>query len=133
MEKKIILFYDGECNFCNQTVQWIIKRNRTNSIYFAPTQGDFAKQLLVDQLKVDDSIDSLIVYKHNKLYIYSEGALQLAKELDGAWKLLVVLKVVPKFIRDWCYKGFAKRRYKWFGHASTCQIPTPEIRKRFID
>lgn len=133
MSNKIILFYDGECNFCNNTVQWIIKRNNSQTISFASLQGEFAKQLLIDTLNFDESIDSLIVYKENKLFIFSEAALQLANELDGAWKLLILLKVIPKFIRDWAYKGFAKRRYKWFGQANTCQLPTPEIRKRFID
>lgn len=133
MTKPIILFYDGECSFCNKTVQWVIKRNPTASVYFASLQGETAQSLLYEQHQLNKSIDSLILYKNDRLYLYSDAALELVKEFNMFWKLLYVLKIIPTFIRNGVYKGFAKRRYKWFGTADVCQLPAPHIRKRFID
>lgn len=133
MKQSTILFYDGECSFCNKTVNWVIKRNKKANLFFAPLQGETAKALLYNKLHVNHTIDSLILYENEKVYIYSDAALNVAKHLDGMWKLTYSFRIIPTFIRNTFYKGFAKRRYKWFGKEEMCQIPDSQTRKRFLD
>jgi predicted DCC family thiol-disulfide oxidoreductase YuxK len=57
----------------------------------------------------------------------------MLKHLGGAWALLYVFIVVPKFIRDAVYNLVARNRYKWFGKKNECWLPGPEWKARFLD
>jgi len=128
---KLVLF-DGVCNLCNSSIQFIIKHDRAAKFKFAPLQSPLAAQHLAD-LKVGNTpISSIIYIENDAVYQKSTAALKIAKHLDGAWPLLYAFMIVPKFIRDRVYDFIAKNRYKWFGKTEACWIPTPELRARFL-
>ena len=68
----------------------------------------------------------------DKAYTHSAAALKIVRRLPSPWPLLYAFIVVPKSIRDWAYKLFAKYRYRLFGRQDQCMIPTPEVRARFL-
>ncbi len=127
---KIILF-DGECNFCDYSVQFIIKRDKKSLYKFTSIQSDIGQKIL-SNYNVDNNINSFILIENNKCYFKSSAALRVCKNLSGAWKLLYILLVLPKKFRDFFYNIIAKNRYKWFGKKDSCMLPSPEIRKRFL-
>lgn len=127
----IVVLFDGECNFCDQSVQFIIKRDPRASIKFASLQSDIGKELLKKHNVVND-IDSFVLIEDKNCYFKSSAALRVCKNLKGGWKILYVLLVVPKPIRDFFYGIIAKNRYKWFGKKDSCMLPSPEERKRFL-
>ncbi|WP_163971085.1 thiol-disulfide oxidoreductase DCC family protein [Oceanobacillus halotolerans] len=127
---KIILF-DGECNFCDQSVQFIIKRDPKGYFKFASLQSDVGKKLLKKH-HVPENIDSFVLIDDDNCYVQSSAALRVCKHLKGTWKIPFILLIVPKPIRDFFYKIIAANRYKWFGTKKSCMIPTPEERKRFL-
>ena len=129
--RRIILF-DGVCNFCNSSVQFIIKRDTKGLFKFSSLQSQIGEQLL-DENKIPNNLDSFIYLEGDKVYDRSTAVLKVCKGLKGLWKLLYVFIVVPKPIRDMVYSYFAKNRYKWFGKRDACMIPTPEQRERFLD
>lgn len=127
-----IILFDGVCNFCNGSVNFIIERDTENYFKFAPLQSDIA-QTLLEKHKIDKaSTDSVILIENGTAYTHSTAALRVARRLDGAWSLFYVFIAVPKFIRDFFYKLFAKYRYRLFGKTEACMMPTPEIRGKFI-
>ena len=129
---KLVLF-DGVCNLCNSSIQFIIKHDRAAKFKFAPLQSPLAAQHLAD-LKVGNTpISSIIYIENDEVYQKSTAALKIAKHLDGAWPLLYAFIIVPKFIRDRVYDFIAKNRYKWFGKTEACWLPTPELKARFLD
>ncbi|MBP2005105.1 thiol-disulfide oxidoreductase DCC family protein [Halobacillus andaensis] len=128
--KRVILF-DGECNFCDQSVQFIIKRDPKASFAFASLQSEKGKELLRKHHAPED-IDSLVLIEHNRCYVQSSAALRICKHLKGAWKLPYVLLLMPKPLRDFVYSILANNRYKWFGKNESCRLPSPEERKRFL-
>jgi len=131
MTDQIILF-DGVCNLCNGSVQFVIQRDPKGRFNFAALQSDAAKQLLKDyQLPVSD-LYSIILIKKGKVYQRSSAALEIARGLSGLWPLLYVFVVIPRFIRDGIYNWIAKNRYRWFGQKEECMIPTPELKSRFL-
>jgi predicted DCC family thiol-disulfide oxidoreductase YuxK len=69
---------------------------------------------------------------NNKVFTRSNAALEIARDLDGLWKVLYIFKIFPKFIRDWIYNFIAKKRYKWFGKKESCMMPTEDIKARFL-
>lgn len=127
-----IILFDGVCNFCNGSVNFIIERDSKNYFKFAPLQSESAQKLLDEHGINKAETDSVILIEDGKAYTYSTAALKVAQKLDGAWSWFYAFIIVPKPIRDFFYKLFAKYRYKLFGKQDACMMPTPEIRARFL-
>ena len=126
-----IVLFDGHCNFCSSSVQFIMKRDKDAYFQFASLQSEVGQQLL-QQYHISSSIDSVVVISDNKAYVESAAALQIARHLDGAWRMLAILSLIPAFIRDPLYRLFAKNRYRLFGQQEACMLPTQEQRQRFL-
>jgi predicted DCC family thiol-disulfide oxidoreductase YuxK len=127
-----IILFDGICNLCNSSVQFIIKRDPTGYFKFASLQSETGQRLL-KQYGVSKQIDSLILIEKQKVYIKSSAALRICRKLDGFWKYLTILRVLPPFFRNFLYDVVAKNRYHWFGKRDSCMLPTAELKKRFLD
>ncbi|SFD69730.1 Predicted thiol-disulfide oxidoreductase YuxK, DCC family [Algibacter lectus] len=132
-QKKLILF-DGVCNLCNSSVQYVIKRDKKEQFLFTALQSDTGKQIL-NQYKIDTAkIDSILLYTPEKGINYkSTAALKVATSLGFPVNLMAIFFIVPTFIRNWVYDFIAKNRYKWYGKKESCMIPTPELKNRFLD
>lgn len=132
-DKKIILF-DGVCNLCNSSIQFVIKHDKKNHYKFAALQSDVAKMLLNERGIDSSQIDSIVLIDPNTAYyIKSSAALEIGKSFGGGWRLLSIFEWVPRPIRDWIYDLIAKNRYSWFGKQNDCMIPTPELKAKFLD
>jgi predicted DCC family thiol-disulfide oxidoreductase YuxK len=127
-----VILFDGVCNFCNGSVNFIIERDRAGYFKFAPLQSEIGEKLLREN-GIDKTVtDSVILVEDGKAYTHSTAALRVARKLDGAWKWFYGFRFVPAFIRDAFYKLFAKYRYKLFGKKDECMLPTPDVRARFL-
>jgi predicted DCC family thiol-disulfide oxidoreductase YuxK len=126
-----IVLFDGVCNFCNSSINFIIKRDRKGYFKFAPLQSEIAQKLVGDKTK--SMPESVILIESGHTYDRSSAALRIAKKLDGFWPVLYIFTIVPKPIRDAIYNLIGRNRYKWFGKTEACMIPTPEVRSRFLD
>ncbi|MFT7035507.1 MAG: putative DCC family thiol-disulfide oxidoreductase YuxK [Cyclobacteriaceae bacterium] len=128
-----VVFYDGVCNFCNSSVKFIIKHERNDELKFAALQSNLAQKFLTQHnLKLID-FDGIIYIVGDKLCVKSRAAFEIAGFLNAPWHFISIFKYLPKFITDFFYDLIAKNRYKIFGRSDTCIIPSPEIRKRFLD
>lgn len=76
---------------------------------------------------------TFVLIADGRAYVRSDAAIRVARYLRGAWKLLSMVKIVPRPIRDYAYDVVARNRHRWFGRHDACLVPTPELRKRFID
>ena len=130
-EKPIILF-DGVCNFCNSSVDFVIARDPKGIFRLGALQSEEAKPYL-EKYEIDpDDLSSMALIEDGKLYRRSTAALRIARRLKQPWPLLYVLIVIPPFVRDFVYNWIAKNRYKWFGKMESCRMPTDELRERFL-
>jgi predicted DCC family thiol-disulfide oxidoreductase YuxK len=127
-----IVLFDGVCKFCNGSVNFIIDQDVNKRIRFAPLQSEIAQALLRRFGLPATDFDTMILVEHGRAYARSAAALRIAGILGGWWSLLVVLFAVPPFLRDGAYDLLAVNRYRWFGKAETCRVPTPELRERFL-
>jgi len=130
--KKIVLF-DGVCNLCSNSVQFILKRDKKNQFLFGSLQGNYGQQMLAKYQLPATEFNSFMLIEGETLYTRSSGALRMLKHLGGAWSLLYAFIVIPKFIRDSVYNLLAKNRYKWFGKKNECWLPRPEWKEKFLD
>ena len=127
-----VLFFDGVCNLCNGTVQWILRHDTKKTIVFAALQSQAAQSKL-EPFGIDTTkLESMIFLENGVVYSRSDAVLRLARALGAPWSWAFGLSVVPKFIRDAAYKFLAKNRYAWFGRQVSCMMPTPELKKRFL-
>ena len=131
-EDNTIILFDGVCNFCDRSVNYIIENDSEKQFKFAPLQSETAEKLIKKYGINRDTTDSVILIENKRVYSYSTAVLRVAKNLGGIRGLVYGFIVVPKFIRDFFYKLFAKYRYRLFGKKDTCMIPTPEIQERFL-
>jgi predicted DCC family thiol-disulfide oxidoreductase YuxK len=132
-ENSIVLF-DGVCNLCEMTVQFIIRRDRAGHFRFASLQSPVAQRLLEHAGYPYDALSSVLLLSHGKLYRKSRAALQICKRLDGLWPAVYyAFAWVPAIIADVVYDYVGKRRYRWFGQKHACWLPSPELTSRFLD
>ncbi|CAM4066739.1 thiol-disulfide oxidoreductase DCC family protein [Lederbergia lenta] len=128
---KPIILFDGICNFCHSSIQFIIKRDPNAYFLFSSLQSDIGQSLL-KQNKIPFTMDSMILIENGKVYDKSSAVLRICKNLSGLWKYMYIFVIIPLPIRDLIYNIVAKNRYKWFGKKDTCILPNHEIRKRFL-
>ena len=127
-----IVLFDGICNLCNKTVQFIIHRDQKSKFRFASLQGE-AGQLLMKQIGVPAESQTIVYISDNRFYIKSTAVLRILRGLGGGWLLLFSLIIIPRFLRDLVYDIIAKRRYRYFGKRESCMIPSLEYRERFLE
>ena len=132
MNNNPIILFDGVCNLCNNSVQFVIKHDKKSKFRFAALQSDTGQALLKKYNLPKQGFDSFVLLQNEKVYLKSTAALQVAKQLDGPIKLLGGFIIVPAFIRNAVYNFIAKNRYKWFGKKHHCMIPTPTLQSRFL-
>lgn len=127
-----VILFDGVCNFCNATINFVIDHDRANRFVFAPLQSETGRQLLQTNGLDNAKLDSVVLLKNGVVYHKSDAALQIARQLDGPWPLLYVFRILPRFLRNFVYDIVARNRYRWFGRRDSCRMPSPELRQRFL-
>jgi predicted DCC family thiol-disulfide oxidoreductase YuxK len=133
-ENKDLILFDGVCNLCSSSVQYVIERDKKNKFVFAALQSDVGQQI-IKTYQIDPSkTDSILLYRKDKgVASKSTAALLAAKHLSFPTNLLYGFIIIPPFIRNWVYDFVAKNRYKWYGKKESCWIPTPDLKAKFID
>jgi len=128
---KVILF-DGFCNLCNSSVQFILKRDKKGVYRFASLQGEIGQELL-GKWGIEPEINSFVLIEENRVYVRSTAALRVCFHLKGAWIALAIFLLIPAKFRDILYNFIANHRYKWFGKQESCLLPQSEWRERFLE
>ena len=139
-----VVLFDGVCNFCDASVNFIIEHDKSGYFKFAPLQSGEGSRLANEfgfesaaapQESTESDlveIDSVILVEDGKAYTHSTAALRILKRLGAPWSWLYLFVVVPRPVRDWAYRLFARYRYRIFGRKDQCMLPSPEVRARFL-
>jgi predicted DCC family thiol-disulfide oxidoreductase YuxK len=127
-----IILFDGVCNFCNRTINIILKYDKQAYFQFAASQSNAAMGIMQELGLEENAIASVILIDQEKVYTKTDAVIQIANRLSGWPKLFRVLKFIPKSIRNFGYDLIAKNRYILFGKRPTCRIPEESIRHRFL-
>jgi predicted DCC family thiol-disulfide oxidoreductase YuxK len=131
-DKKIIIF-DGICNLCNRSVQFVIKSDKRDLYRFVPLQSSLGKDLLTYSGSADLTIDSIVLYNPpTTIYYKSEAALRIVMGLGGIYTLAKIFLWLPTTFRDAIYDYVARNRYRWYGKRESCMMPSPEVLSKFL-
>lgn len=129
-DSRPVVIFDGVCNLCNRSIDFIVRRDREGLFAIAPNEGEAARALLGD-----DAADAstIVLVEDGQRYERSTAVLRIARRLPMPWKLAYAGIVIPRPVRDLAYQLLAKNRYRWFGRRDSCRLPTPEEAARFLD
>lgn len=133
MQDNPLLLFDGVCNLCNRSVQLVIRYDKAGVFRFASLQSEAAQRALEPFGEVGPAGGSVILLYRGRLYFRSEAVLGICRILGGAWRLVLIFRIVPRGLRDRVYDWIARNRYRWFGKRDTCMVPEPGLRDRFLE
>ena len=127
-----ILLFDGVCNLCNSSVQWVIERDSAAKFRFASLQSETGQRILQEHHLPTGELNTVVLVDSGKVYTCSDVPLRIFGNLGGLWPMLKVLFIVPRPLRNAVYDWIARNRYKWFGKKEACWLPTPALKTRFL-
>ena len=128
-----IVFFDGVCNLCNRSVNFLIKNDKKGVLKFASLQSEFAKKTLPKTLLNNKDLDSILFYTEGKYYEKSNAILKLCKILGGFFYVFQFGYLLPPFLRNGLYMLIANNRYRWFGTTAQCRVPATDLKERFLE
>lgn len=128
-----VILFDGVCNLCNASVQFVIRRDPRSIFRFASLQSPVAHALLRQHGLPVDELASIVLVDDDRCYVKSDAALRIARALRWPWPLLGVFTLVPRTVRDRVYEYIARNRYRWFGKQDACSRPAPGMAHRFLE
>lgn len=137
--KQPLILFDGICNLCSTSVQFVIKQDHQELFYFAALQSQIGMEITArstaqtTEQTHSHQLDSVLLYHNGKVYKKSSAALQTLKLLGGIWSLAYLFILVPLPIRNFIYDFIGRRRYRWFGKKKQCWLPDASLNKRFLD
>jgi len=121
-EGKIIIQFDGMCILCSRTIQFIMKADRRKKFIFQTLQDSSIKE----------TFDTVVVSDGSRIYSHFDAFLKIGKELGGIYRMVVLLRIIPRRWRHSLYLWIARYRYRWFGVRKSCFVPSAEDKERFI-
>jgi len=130
MIKNPVILFDGVCNLCNGTVDFLIRKDRKRQFRFVALQSDGGEKIM-EKYNIPADSDSVILIYDGKIYYESDAALKISSLLHFPWNVAKVFRIIPLKLRNRIYKWVARNRYKWFGKSNSCRVPSPEEQKFF--
>jgi len=126
-----IILFDGECNFCNFWVNYIIKRDHKDFFRFTSLQSQIGKEYL-QKFNIRESVDTLVLIEKEEARIKSTAVLHVLKKMGGLNSIFYGFIIIPVFIRDFFYDVVARYRYSWFGKTDCEFVPNQHIKNKFL-
>jgi predicted DCC family thiol-disulfide oxidoreductase YuxK len=134
-----ILLYDGVCELCNRLVQFSLKRDVNRRLRFASLQSDFAASVLRRHGLDPSDLDTVYFVEdwgrpEEGLSVRSDAIISILRQIGGPSAVAAaLLRIVPRWLREWGYKMIACNRYHIFGKNESCFLPESKYRDRFLD
>ncbi|HEY6529925.1 MAG TPA: thiol-disulfide oxidoreductase DCC family protein [Cellvibrionaceae bacterium] len=128
-----VMIFDGTCNLCSSSVQFVLKYESSPTLYFASVQSPTGSRLMHQYGLDPTNVQTFVLIESNNVYVRSEAAMRVARHLRMPWRAVRVLDILPRTLLDWSYDLIARNRYRWFGQHDLCSIPSPSHAKRFLD
>lgn len=129
-DDKPLFVFDGVCVLCSRGAAWLMRRDKRQTFRFATAQAPLGAALYRHYGIVMD--ETYLLIDEGRAYAKSDGYLRIAAILGGWWRLALILRVIPRGLRDWAYDIVARNRYRWFGKAAYCALVPPELQKRVL-
>ncbi|MER1999901.1 MAG: DCC1-like thiol-disulfide oxidoreductase family protein [Lysinibacillus sp.] len=122
----LVLLFDDDCLVCNRSVQFLLERDG-GALMFAALQGEYGKKIVAEHGL--QHIDSVVFVENGHVYTHSTAVLRALRYVPK-WRVLSLLRIIPKSFRDIVYKYIARNRHRV--PLQQCMLLTREQRTRFL-
>lgn len=127
-----VIVFDGVCALCSRWVRFLLRVDRQERYRFAAMQGTHGRVLLRQHgLDPDDPL-SFLLLEDGRAWTDTDAIVRVLVGLGWPWRLAVVLRAVPRRLRDRAYRALARNRHRWFGRHDSCFLPSAEQARRFL-
>lgn len=131
-EEPVVIAYDGECMLCSRSIRFLAEHDFKRQLRFVTLQSRLGREM--EAAATGETLNTVVAKKRGKVFTYSDAVLEILKTIGGPWAILGTLGfVLPRALRDRAYRFIARNRYRWFGKADVCSLPSPALRERMID
>ena len=127
-----VIFYDGVCAMCNGIVKRMLRIDRGGLFYFAPLQGETARQARELHPEFPEAIETVVYLREGEVFVRSRAAALAAQQMPYPAKALSWLRFLPTWLTDFFYGLVVRSRYRVFGKYDHCPLPPAEHRARFL-
>ena len=127
-----LIVFDGVCVLCSGFVRMVVRLDRQGRFRFATAQSPFGETLFRKHGLRTDSYETSLVLIDGVAFTRLDSFVAVMSELGWPWRAMKALLLLPRPLRDWLYDRVAKSRYALFGRKDSCDIPSPELRERFL-
>jgi predicted DCC family thiol-disulfide oxidoreductase YuxK len=127
-----LVIFDGVCNLCVGSVKFILRHEARPELQFAAIQSATGSRL-VRELGFDPAdASTFVLIEGGTAFVRSDAAIRVARYLRWPWRMGSAIRMFPRPVRDWAYQLVASNRYRLFGRAESCMMPTPQLEARFV-
>jgi len=127
----VLVLFDGECNFCNRSIQFILDHEVNRSIRFAASRSRPGQAALCG-CGLGCQPGSIVVIEDGRCFTKSSATIQLARHLRKPWNLLALMVMIPTPVRDLAYDFIAANRHRISRRLPQCRVGAPGDVARFL-
>lgn len=127
-----VVLFDGVCKLCNGWARFLIRHDHPRRVRLAAVQSPEGQALLAWAGLPLDQFETLAVIRDQHYWVRSDAVFEIIAQLPAGWRPLLLLRGVPRTVRDWAYDRIARNRYRLFGKYDTCLLPDPDHEQRFL-
>jgi predicted DCC family thiol-disulfide oxidoreductase YuxK len=127
-----VILFDGVCNLCNAWVRFVFRHDPAGVFRFATQQSAVGQTMIREHAIDSPQLSSVILVDGDSVYMESTAVMEICARLSPPWSWITLARIIPRRLRDACYRFVVQHRYRWFGKTDACQLPSAELRSRFI-
>jgi predicted DCC family thiol-disulfide oxidoreductase YuxK len=127
-----VLVIDGVCAMCNGFARFVDQYNPECRFMCAQNEQTI-EVLKAHGISAEDAMTSIVLIQEGTVFRGSDAFIQVLLGMNTLfWILGILMKIVPRFIRETVYGAVANNRYRLFGKRDSCSIPSIGMRKKFL-
>lgn len=128
-----IAVMDATCALCSWGARMIHRLDRSGEVKIAPIQSETGAQLMRENGLDPLDPDTWLFIEDGKVWRDFDALIRVGQRSGGIGAILVVLRLLPRSLRDWLYQHVARNRYRMFGQGDMCAVPDAAFRARLLE
>jgi len=133
----LLLFYDGECAFCNRWVNKVKEADHAHRMRYGTKQGLTFQQVANAHPELA-RVDSVVLVKRctnggEEFLVRSAAIREVIAGLPRFRPFEIALNIFPTAISDLGYRIFSKLRTPLFGKWHHCRIPIEADKDLYVE
>jgi len=133
----LLLFYDGECSFCNRWVNRVKEADHQHRMRYGTKQGRTFQQLAQTHPELANVESVVLVQRRSdggeNFLVRAPAIREVIQGLPAFSLFAFVLRIVPTPLSNLGYRIFSKLRTPLFGKWHHCRVPLEQDKELYVE